>query len=335
MKVKNPNIIYLGQADTIKGSVEDFLSKWNDLTDSIYTDTSGSTGKPKTIELSKEKMKLSARMTGDFLGLKKGDKALLCLSPKTIGGKMMLVRAIELGLDLYVCEPNSNPLELVDVSLDFIAMVPLQLESSMVHHLDKLNSIKSVIIGGGEISKVQADKLRKNELTVYQTFGMTETISHIAMRKVGLETDQAYTALGENFFEEVDGRLVIHSPLLDESLITNDSVELLDEKHFIWKGRKDFVINSGGIKIHPEEMEKKLESHIDHPFFIGSLQDDRLGERVILCIEGWADEPIEKSEFLKCLSTYEVPKEIYYISQFVRTDSGKINRPETIALINK
>ena len=324
------NIIYLDAPDEVKKSVEDFILAWFNDDAYISTFTSGSTGKPKSIKLLKSKMIESAKQTGEFLSLKKNQSALLCLSPETIAGKMMIVRAIFFHLNLYVVAINSQPFQNLDVEIDFVAMIPLQLSNSLDSNPEKLTRIKNIIIGGGIIPPTLITKLKNNKLTVFHTYGMTETISHIAMRKVGLIYEDSYTALGETIFSEVDGQLVIHSPILEtRSITTNDNVQIIDNKHFIYKGRVDFVINSGGVKMHPEELENKLYAVISKPFFITSLPDEYFGEKVILIIEYAGTIILSDLNLKEVLKPYEHPKEIYCIPQFVRTESGKINRLET------
>lgn len=324
------SITYLDLKSEETNVVQDFIDEWNNDDLYITVQTSGSTGKPKEIRILKSRMADSARMTAEFLQIREHEKALLCLSPNTIGGKMMIVRAIVLNLDLIVASVSGNPLEKIQNEVDFVAMVPLQLMNTLIHSVEKLRKIRTIIIGGGIISSAIENQLIKENLTVFHTYGMTETISHVAMRKVGIDSTPYFTAIGQNFFSQHENRLVIHSPLLDtKSILTNDIVELIDDKNFIFKGRVDFVINSGGVKIHPEIVEKKLENTIHFPFFIAGLKDDILGEKVILCIESTPFE-LNKKDIQKKVSKYEVPKEVYFIKEFVRTESGKINRRKTI-----
>ncbi|MBI1837742.1 MAG: AMP-binding protein [Flavobacteriia bacterium] len=328
------NITYLNASETYKRKVQAFEDEWNNSNTFICSKTSGSTGQPKEIQIPKQKMIDSARMTGQFLSIQKGENALHCLSIDTIAGKMMFIRALILKLNLFIVEPCSNPLKFVFNRIDFIALVPLQLASILQSDKEKLNQISNSIIGGGEISKTIELELYKNKLTVYQTFGMTETISHIAMRKIGFEQQEAYTTLGENFITEENSRLVIHSPLLNFiPLKTNDSIELIDAKTFIWKGRTDFVINTGGVKIHPEEVEKKINSIISTPFFISSLKDPFFGEKLILCIESKLELHYPIKSFSERLHKFEIPKEIYFFPTFTYTESQKINRLQTLKLI--
>ena len=324
-------IKYLTENLSLIKEIEDFIHEWNNSNDYILTKTSGSTGNPKTIKIPKSKMIDSALMTGNFLGIKEGETALLCLSPKTIAGKMMLVRAITLKLKLTVTDINSNPFSNLDEKFDLIAIVPLQLSNILKDASKKLQKCKNILIGGAAVSSDVIENLKNKNLTVYQTYGMTETISHVAMRKIGQITDDSYTAIGSNYFSIEDNCLVIHSKLLDNHpLKTNDIVELIDDKHFKWQGRADFVINSGGIKIQPEIVEAKLSTFIRYPYFICGVQDLILGQKVVLCIENTREIKLNKTEILKVISNYEFPKEIYVFKEFIRTDSNKINRIITL-----
>lgn len=324
-------IEYLNSSESFKNELNSFLDEWFSMSNSIFTKTSGSTGNPKIIELSKSKMRESARMTGDFLKLQKGANALLCLPISTIAGKMMVVRAIELEMNLIATLPTSNPLENCDFQIDFAAFVPIQLSTILEKSPLKLKSIQTSIIGGGIISKEIESKLIQEKLTVFQTFGMTETISHVAMRKVGFESQLHYSALSETTFAEIDNQLIIKSPLLDfQPLKTNDIVELKNEKEFIWKGRADFIINTGGIKVQPEEIEKKISKLIPNSYFISSLEDALLGQKIILCIEGQLSFELSKSTFESTLTRFEIPKEIYFFKHFEYTESNKISRLKTL-----
>ena len=328
--MKSIDIKYINNNLELKKQVDDFLISWHDTKDYIETFTSGSTGKPKCVRIKKTKMKESAKMTGEFLNLKKGDTAVLCLSPLTIAGKMMIVRAIILELKLLVTEVNSNPIKHLNFSIDFIAMVPLQLLTTLELCSDKLFNCKKIIIGGAEISETLIRKIKDAGLTVYHTFGMTETISHIAMRKVGIITEDFFTALGETYFTKENKCLVVHSPLLDNGkLKTNDSIELIDSKRFKWKGRADFTINSGGVKIQPELVEKKINHLLSVPFFIIGIKDDKLGQKVVLFVESNNELIVNKNDLKSLLLPYENPKEIYFVKEFNRTESGKINRIKT------
>ena len=324
---------YLTKNSELIAEVEDFIKNWNDDSDFIFTNTSGSTGNPKQIKIQKNKMIESAKMTCDYLSIQKGEIAVLCLSPNTIAGKMMIVRSIVKGLILHVVDISSNPFESIDFQVDFIAMVPLQLEKTLELHSNKLRQVRNCIIGGGDFSVSLKNQLVKNEITVYHTFGMTETISHVAMRKVGMINESYFQAIGSTYFTEDESCLVIHSTLLNTlSLKTNDIIQLIDNKTFEWKGRADFVINSGGVKIQPEVVELKLSKWIDFPFFITDKKDELYGQIVVLLIESDSQFVLDV-QIKEVLSKYEFPKEVYFLKEFIRTDSGKINRLKTKELV--
>jgi len=308
--------------------VNQFISEWYSSDDEMIIQTSGSTGKPKSISVKKKCMRNSAQLTGKTFNLKEGDTALLCIPMKYIAGKMMVVRALELGLDLKVVEPSSNPLNGIKEIVDFSAMVPFQLENS----LNQLNKIKTLIIGGGQVSPKLVEKLQIESTQVYETYGMTETLTHVAIKPLnGPNISDLFRALDGIHFEKDDrGCLAIHASALNPvPIVTNDLVELIDENSFRWLGRFDNVINSGGVKIIPELVEAKLLSIIpNNRFFINGESDESLGEKVVLVVEG---NVIEIS--FDSLEKFEKPKEIYFISEFLETESGKIRRGETLKII--
>jgi O-succinylbenzoic acid--CoA ligase len=286
-------------------------------------ETSGSTGAPKTISISKQAMVDSALATGDFFNLQPGNKALQCLPVKYVAGKMMLVRAMILGLDLEFVAPSSHPLDHNEIDFDFVAMVPLQAQNS----ISQLKKVKKLIIGGAAVNKTLEKQLLKLPTKVYETYGMTETITHIAARKLG---EKAFTVLPYVSVSFDDRNcLVIHAPRISpEVIITNDIVELLDENQFIFLGRMDNVINSGGIKLIPEQIEQKLVGKINQRFFIASKPDDEFGEKVVLVVESEKHE-LDDSIY-ESLDKYEKPKEIIFIPKFLDTVTGKILRKETL-----
>ena len=331
--MKKFEIIYHNAQEETVRSVEDFISSWNDTTRFIETQTSGSTGKPKTIIIPKSTMTASAMMTDSLLNLKSLRSALLALNVNTIGGKMMIVRSIVFNLKLHVTEVSANPLAEIDEKIDFAAFVPFQLDRILDQDPEKLKTIKQVIVGGGKISEKLKDKLISNSLGVYETFGMTETTSHIALRKTGFQGEEYFTALGNSYFTvDHDDCLIINAPDLDIlSLGTNDVVELKDSHHFKHLGRRDFVINSGGVKLFPEEIERKLEKQIEADFFISGIPDDKLGDKIALFIEGDIVPELNFDE----LEKYEKPREIYPIARFPKTKSGKIDRKKILKSFRK
>lgn len=298
-----------------------FLLEWLNNESFVFVQTSGSTGKPKQIVLQKNAMIASAKATGLFFNLQPRNTTLLCLSADYIAGKMMLVRAITLGLHLDVTEPISNPL--ADKKYDFVAMVPIQVANS----LNQLHLVETLLIGGTKVSYQLAESIMKTNCKVFESYGMTETISHIAIKQIGAKE---FTIL-PNVTISVDDRncLVIEAlELSSDKIITNDIVEILNERQFILKGRIDNVINSGGVKIFPEEVEEKLAKYISTSFFIASLPDEKFGEKVILVLEGNPFE-IDKAIFSE-LSKYQIPKQIVFIDKFVETETNKINRKKTL-----
>ena len=314
---------FIKEGEDFEKPVGDFLLDWFDSKSYIEMQTSGTTGTPKTISVHKQAMVDSALATGDFFDINPGNKALQCLPVKYVAGKMMLVRAMILGLDLEFVAPNSHPMKNNEINFDFVAMVPLQAQNS----LSELKNVKKMIVGGAAVSKTLEEQLLKLPTEVFETYGMTETITHIAARRLG---EKAFTVL-PNVTISYDERncLVIHAPRISpEVIITNDIVELINENQFIFLGRMDNIINSGGIKLIPEQIEEKLSGKISQRFFIASKPDAELGEKVILVIEGDIrnfDETLYEE-----LDKYEKPKEVLFISKFKETASGKILRKESI-----
>lgn len=313
-----------------------FLQDWFSDNDCIVVNTSGSTGTPKPIELRKEFMVNSAHATGKFFDLSEKTTALCCLPIDFIAGKMMIVRALTLGWYLDIIEPNSEPLKDVETTYDFSAMVPLQALNS----ISKLHLIDKLIIGGGEVSTTLQEQLQTVSTKAFATYGMTETITHIAVKKLnhlslqGRMTKQSYYQILHDVTISQDSRncLVIDAPKISkETIVTNDEVELISETEFEWKGRYDNVINSGGIKLHPEEIEKKLSQVIPQRFFVAGIPDENLGEKLVLIIEGKPTNVIlnEENNFTK----YETPKQIFFVDKFLETETGKIKRRETLSII--
>lgn len=314
---------FIKEGADFQKSLGDFLIDWFDNKSYIEMNTSGTTGTPKLIRVEKAAMVNSALATGDFFDLMPGNKVLHCLPIDYVAGKMMFVRSFILGLDMDFVEPNSNPLQYIDAKYDFTAMVPLQAQNSLA----KLKNIKKIIIGGVKIHKSLEEKLVKLPSKIYETYGMTETITHIAAKKVG---EKAFTTF-PNVSVSVDENsgLVVYAPSINANpIVTNDIVELVSDTQFVWLGRLDNIINSGGIKLIPEKIEEKLSSKIPRRYFVYGEADEILGEKVVLYVEG---EPmaIEESVF-EVLDKYEKPKSIVFIPNFVVTATGKIVRKDSI-----
>ena len=324
---------YIKEGLPYQKTIGDFLLDWLDDNEAISVTTSGSTGAPKLVSIKKQSMVHSALATGDYFGLRPHNTALHCLPTEFIAGKMMLVRALILGLEIDIVEPNSQPLTFVNKTYDFCAMVPLQLQNS----IDKLNKVKTLIVGGATVSNKLQNKIQDTSCNIYATYGMTETITHIAVKKLNNIPEDCYKTLpGIKISNDSRGCLVINAPqLTDASVVTNDIIELCPTNGFKLLGRIDNVINSGGVKLFPELIEKKLSEIIDEPFFVASKKDESLGESLILVIEGQPEIENLKVSIKKLdnLDKFEVPKKIFCLPQFVTTNSGKLQRKQTLELL--
>ena len=318
-----------------KKEVTSFIKSWGNVEKVIAIHTSGSTGKPKNIELAKEKMQISARKTLEYFKIEKGSRALLCLSLETIAGKMMLVRSLIGGLKLHVVTVSTNPILALKTPIDFVALVPMQLEAAVDTAVEKLKSIKTILVGGAPVSEELIQKLKDKKITVFQSYGMTETISHVAIRKIGFETEEYYEALPGITFNSDDQRLIIDYPeVLSEKLRTNDCVNLIDSKHFQYLNRYDFIINTGGIKVNPEEIELKLKPLLKQPFFIWFVKDVHLGQKIVLVVQEKVNLKLKKKDFTHYLNKYEIPKNYCQIKDFVLSKSQKIDRIKTMQTID-
>ena len=324
-------------------TLEEFLAQWNDTSDVIEVHTSGSTGKPKRLLVEKQRMVNSARITCDFLGLKEGDSALLCMPLDYIAGKMVVVRSLVSHLHLISVTPSSHPLKDVTQPIDFAAMVPLQVYSSMQEpaERERLLSIRHLIIGGGAIDDSLESQLQQFPNAVWSTYGMTETLSHIALRRISGENSSLwYSPLdGVDVSLSSDSCLEIYAPQVNpEKLHTNDIAELRTlpdgSKEFRILGRKDNVIDSGGIKIQAEEVERLLRPHLSCGFMITKVSDARLGEAVTILIES-DDAYLALSICKHVLPKHWVPCHVLPISHIPLTETGKPARAEAEALAKK
>ncbi|OXA88741.1 AMP-binding protein [Flavobacterium hercynium] len=314
---------YIKEGDTDEKFIGEFLLDWFDNKEYIEMRTSGTTGLPKLVRLEKQAMIQSALATGDFFELEPGNKALLCLPVKFIAGKMMLVRSLILGLDLDIVAPSTEPLALNTTNYDFVAMVPLQVQNS----IEALKKVKKLIVGGAKMDATLEEKVLSLKAEVYETYGMTETITHIAARKVG---ENVFSIL-PNVKIAVDDRgcLVVTVPTIsEEPIVTNDLVDIIREDQFLFLGRIDNVINSGGIKLIPEQIEAKLIDKIGSRFFVTGIPDTILGEKLILVIEGEKQE--FAPDFFDVLEKYEKPKEIVFVPKFKENENGKLLRKPSL-----
>ncbi|AQG79123.1 AMP-binding protein [Spirosoma montaniterrae] len=327
-----------------------FCRAWLGGQDTFTLHTSGSTGSPKPIVLTRAQMRASAHLTGQTLGLQPGDAALVCLNVRYVAGVMMLVRGLELGLPMTLIEPTGNPLAgfSVDTTFAFTALVPLQLQAILENTPDKLpilNRMKAILVGGAATSPALEQALQAIDAPVYATYGMTETVSHIALRRLnGPDRSDLFTALeGVSLGTDERGCLHITSAVTNfERVQTNDVVERLDEKRFRLLGRADMVINSGGVKVQPEPVERVVQEVLARfglmpRLFVAGLPDERLGQQVTVIIEQmsingtqWA--AIQNAVRVR-LGPYAVPKDWQIVPTFAETPTGKIDHRATIDLL--
>ncbi len=321
------------QSQSISDEIYIFLSELFDDKSYIEVKTSGSTGVPKIIEIPKVYLIHSAQATGEYFQLYEGTTALLCMNPNFIAGKMMLVRAIVLGWSLDVVPPSLTPLSGVEKLYDFSAMVPLQVSNS----LNDLFKIHKLIIGGGVVSKELDNQIQEIDTRCYATYGMTETVTHIAVKKLnGMGKSDVYETLaGVSVHLDERGCVVIDAPkVASETVITNDLAQVFSPKEFVWLGRYDNIINSGGIKLIPEQIERKIVSFVNQRFFVTGLEDAVLGQKLVIVVEGNGDQiTLDDIDQIESLEKYEKPKEIYFVPQFIETETKKVQRQKTLQLI--
>jgi o-succinylbenzoate---CoA ligase len=326
-------VLYRTNDASLQQEVELFIAEWQAGAASFEVFTSGSTGLPKRIGLDRSQLIASARRTLEYFDLGPGDSALLGISPKTIGGKMMIVRALIGGLKLIVCSPSANPLTVLESgeTLDFCPLVPMQAQRILETDALLLQRVRNILLGGAPLSEKLEKDLTGLHSGCYMGYGMTETVSHIALRRLG---NPVYMALrGVVLRQEQDGRLVISDAELGiRQLITNDLVELIDARQFTWLGRSDFAINSGGVKIYPEQLERVLAGLIPVPFFIAAEPDDTFGQKCIIIADETDTLPdlaLLQQHCREHVGTYAVPKKMY-TAQIIYTYGSKIDRRATL-----
>lgn len=326
--------------------LQDFLREWNSDAPTVLVHTSGSTGRPKPLRVEKSRMEASARMTCRFLGLSEGDSALLCLPLDYIAGKMMVVRALTCGLKLLTVPPTGHPLADIgpllspeSPSIGLAAMVPLQVWNTLrvPEERERLRRVRHLLIGGGPVDDAMAEELRDFPNAVWSTYGMTETLSHIALRRLsGPEASQWYTPFdGVTVSLSEEGCLVVDAPAVhDGPLVTND-IAMVEHptapgqscRRFRILGRKDNVICSGGVKIMMEEVERQLRRHLDVPFMITKAPDARLGEQVVLLTEATDVAAIE-ALCRQVLPQFYMPRRLLTVAKLPLTETGKPARHE-------
>lgn len=345
-------------------TLDEFIAEWNNDSATLTVHTSGSTGKPKDIIVEKARMLSSARMTCDTLHLKKDDTALLCMPLDYIAGKMMVVRSLERGLKLICVDPCSHPLryfadknaavsngamiaEGEDSHIDFAAFVPLQVAKTLedMEETEVFRNIKNVIIGGGFIDDELEGKLKTMPNNIFSTYGMTETLSHIALRRInGEDSGLWYTPMNNvSVSLSADSCLIINAPhLSDTQIITNDIAEINAKGQFRIIGRKDNTINTGGIKVQIEEVERRLLLEGMSDFMITSVKDSIFGECITLLVQSHtteghvqnADADTSVKNAISTLPKYWQPKHIIYVDSLPKTGNGKPDRKKAKEMAN-
>ncbi len=339
----NGNIELGGKSDFEKKSLE-FIRCWLSGQDVFLLKTSGSTGKPKEIKFTKKQLEKSAARTNRHFNLRHGQTILSCLDTKFVAGVMMIVRAIEGKLKLIIVDPLQLLQKINNESkIEFCAFTPYQFESLLDEKPQTLANIHTILIGGAAINPSLEKQMEQVNSNIFHSYAMTETLTHIAIRGVnGDKRTAIYSAVeGVRFSLDKRACLVIHDQILGiDGLVTNDLVELIDERSFKWIGRIDNVINSGGIKIHVEELENRigetLQGHgVNQRFCILSIPDEKLTNKIILLIER-PERLIDDVEILDILKRnllkYHDPKVLIEVSKLVLANTGKIDRIENARL---
>jgi O-succinylbenzoic acid--CoA ligase len=338
---ERPENAYFGQA-------YDFMRMWLNGQKDFDLQTSGSTGLPKTIQVSRQQLAGSAAMTGQALGLGAGTRALVCLNVAYVAGLMMLVRGMELNWELTMIKPSSNPLLDLppDAQFDFAALVPMQLASCFENKEteSRINSFGKILLGGAPVAVSLLRKLAHVSIPVYQSYGMTETVSHVALRKLNSPDLQEHYRLlpGVTFGSDERGCLYVSGPMTKGIKVqTNDLVEIVSQDSFIWLGRYDTVINSGGIKIIPDRVDEKIaavfyDAGYNGSFFTWYQPDEKLGQKLILIMEKTDTDPDEDriiNEIRKSVSAYETPKHVYFADRFIKTATDKTDKRRTVQML--
>jgi O-succinylbenzoic acid--CoA ligase len=324
-----------------------FIRQWFTGEKNFTVQTSGSTGTPKTISFTREQMMASAWLTEKALALTVGNSALVCIDTRYIGGKMMLVRSFTTGMKILAIDPCACPLQKIPVDrcVNFAAFVPYQVQSMLVSkHPHLINNVDSILIGGAPLEEKLIDQLQQFCCRCYATYGMTETISHVALRKLnGKHPEFFFNSLaGITLSQDARGCLCIQAPYLSEEIISNDLVNLLSSTSFQWLGRWDNIINTGGVKVIPEKIEAAVQKILDKiqandHFFIHGKPDKNFGTSIVLVLQQSSlTEQIVKQtieQLPSLISPFEIPKEILLSPEFIHTETGKINRLKTLTTV--
>lgn len=315
-----------------------FLARWYNDEANIEQQTSGSTGVPTMISLQKQHMWNSALTTNTFFSLHKGDNVLIPLSMSTIAGKMMVVRAIAGGLNLLVIPTSGTP-EIPDEKIAFVPFVPMQMEQMLENGLWQ-EKIQTVILGGAAVSESLQKKLEKLSSRVYATYGMTETCSHVAVQRLnGYNHDETFRVLpGTTVSTNQEGCITINAPhVLSAPITTSDLGEIPEPGRLRILGRKDFIINSGGVKINPIPLEEHLRKQINRELVIVPLPDKKLGQKAVVVVEGDPDQEIltRMRNFINIIrKEHPLAKEPLFLKRFPLTKSMKTDRKELIKSVS-
>lgn len=335
----------LNELDHFEKKVLSFSVEWLGGREIFQLNTSGSTGSPKVISIHRDQLVSSARMTIDFLKLQPGTKALLCLDPEYIAGIMMMVRSFSAGMSIYALSPSSNPMlqEDLDYSFELTAVVPYQVSEILHHSRSAANfkKIRYILIGGSDMHPSLIEVLSQYPNSIFQSFGMTETVSHIALKRLSgkYRSDYYEVMCGIKIGTDIRGCLTVCGQVTGgNTIVTNDLVDLIDNRHFRWKGRIDDVIVTGGIKVNIRDLELRIHEifiqyNISGNYFISKLPDIKLGDKIILLLEKKGEDPRLsdlRHIFRTHLEKYEIPKEIYTLVKFKQTKTGKIDKKATL-----
>ncbi|MFT5884718.1 MAG: O-succinylbenzoic acid--CoA ligase [Arcticibacterium sp.] len=326
--------------------VKEFVLLWQSGVQTLHVQTSGSTGKAKTIQLSRSQILASVEQTKKAFHLDEEDLFICNLSVDNIAGKLMIIRALTLSAELLVIQPegdfiknlgNQTYLLLRNAGKVFFAFVPLQLEKILrtSDGYETLHKAKAIIVGGAAINSHLLQKVKGLKVPVYATYGMTETVTHVAIKRLnGTKPDRYFTALnGTEIRINKLGCLAVKNAATDNNwLETNDLAKIEKDKTFHLLGRADNVINSGGHKLNLDLIEHKIDSILkqEPPFFCFGMPDDHLGQKLVLCLETDRKDTAILGQLKKQMPKFEAPKEILNFKQFKRTLSGKIDKIKTI-----
>lgn len=306
-----------------------FLQQWEE-NELFEIKSSGTTSTPQTCRFNKAQMTASSEASIQALGLTSKTTALLCLPISSVGGLMLMARSLVGAFNLVLQKPSARPLQHLHEHIDFIALVPTQLQQSLLHDLEQLKGIALILVGGGELSPELIKACQSAKINVWHSYGMTETLSHVALKIISPTQASHFCALPDIHFTTQHSCLVIHYPLLQaKPLYTKDLVELVSPTAFSWLGRADNAINSGGFKIIPERLELKLAGHFQNPFFTAGIPDEKWGQVVGIIFEGAVQPDYLHFDGIG-LTRAEIPKKYACVPVFKRTSTHKIKRKEIL-----